>query len=116
MHVENKLMNELISTIKEQEKEFEAEFMTYAEENENTLLDADIDGNRVKAFIRNSIISILEEQVRGMAARKDNPVKFIGTGGGRPFPDEMDAYNAALDEQISDLKETIKQLKDEKVR
>ena len=36
----------------EWEKEFEAEFMEYAAENENTLIDSDTDGKRVKQFIR----------------------------------------------------------------
>lgn len=34
------------------------------------------------------------------------PEVFMGTGGGRPFQDELDAWNAALDAAISVIQST----------
>lgn len=60
----------------EWEERFEAEFMEYATENENTLIDSDTDGERVKKFIRSLLQSKAEELLREVEGRMEKYADF----------------------------------------
>lgn len=49
-------------TVRQWEDEFNEEFMEYAAENENTLIDVNTDGNKIKSFIRTLITQAKQEQ------------------------------------------------------
>jgi hypothetical protein len=47
--------------IQEKLRQFDEEFMQYAEENENTLIDPDTDGNNVKSFLATALTEMVGE-------------------------------------------------------
>lgn len=55
-------------------------------------------------YSEQDVQKLLQEQRQRMAERietlKNNP-NFLGTGGGKPFPDELDAYNQALQDALN---------------
>lgn len=70
---------------------------------------------RYKLSLRNSIISILEEQVEAISNRfaiYDKELKLWWKSATESMGnEEAKGYNQALDEQISSLKEVIKELR-----
>ena len=60
------------------EEEFDKEFMEYAYENENTLLDCDIEGDRIKQFIKEHITKSREEGYKkGSEEEREKMVEMV---------------------------------------
>lgn len=66
MSYSNPMKNDIMNkqAMEEWERRFEEEFMEYAEENENTLLDSDTDSERIKDFIRELLTRATAEAER----------------------------------------------------
>lgn len=99
-------MNPLLHLIKEQEKEFKEKLL--GGEFTNPLTQS-LSPARLEDFHRTSNIAILEKEIEGMKGKKFD-LKKISAEVLMNEVKQLEAHNQALDEQISMLKESIKEL------